>query len=143
MLIDYFKAPDTPFIRAVSRIMMVASVRRIFVPGCKFDYMCVLESPEGFNKSSALITLYGPPWHTDNSILGMTNKELQETVAGKWCVECAELSGMNKGDVEKIKNQPSKIEELRPALPMVASALTRRALASFGGQQTIYNTSAH
>jgi predicted P-loop ATPase len=112
MLIDYFKSPDTPFIRAVSRLVMVASVRRIFEPGCKFDYMTVLESPEGWNKSQSLITLYGTAWHTDNSILGMSNKELQETVAGKWCIECAELSGMRDAkSVEKIKNQLSKIED--------------------------------
>jgi len=111
MLIDYFKAPDTPFIRAVSRIVMVASCRRIFEPGAKFDYMTVLESPEGYNKSQSLIALYSPQWHTDNSILGMTNKELQETVAGKWCIECAELSGMKKAEVEKVKNQLSKIED--------------------------------
>lgn len=111
MLIDFFGAPDTPFVRAVSRIVMVASCRRIFQPGAKFDYMTVLEGPEGYNKSSALMALYGSEWHTDNSILGMQARELQETIAGKWCVECAELSGMRKADVERVKNQLSKCED--------------------------------
>ena len=69
MLRDYFGAPDTDFIRGVSRIVMIASCRRIFEPGAKFDYMTVLESPEGFNKSSALAELYGPEWFSDQTIL--------------------------------------------------------------------------
>ncbi len=72
MLIDYFGAPDTPFIRAVSRIVMVASVRRIMEPGAKFDYMTVLESIEGLNKSSGLAALYGLEWFTDQKFLGST-----------------------------------------------------------------------
>jgi hypothetical protein len=111
MLIDYFGAPDTPFVRAVSRIVMVASVRRIYEPGCKFDYLTVLESPEGFNKSSSLRALYGAEWFTDNSILGLNAERLQETVTGYWCVECADLSGMRKAEVERVKAQLSKCED--------------------------------
>ncbi len=111
MLIDYFGAPDTPFIRAVSRIVMVASVRRIYVPGSKFDYMTILESPEGYEKSSSLRALYGAEWFTDNSILGLNAERLQETVMGYWCIECADLSGMRKAEVERVKNQLSKCED--------------------------------
>lgn len=111
MLIEYFGAPDTPFIRAVSRIVMVASVRRIFEPGCKFDYLTILESDEGFNKSSALCALYGAQFFSDNSILGLTAERLQETVTGYWCIECADLSGMRKADVERVKAQLSKCED--------------------------------
>jgi predicted P-loop ATPase len=116
MLIDYFKAPDTPFVRAVSRIVMVASCRRIYEPGCKFDYMTVLESPEGKNKSSALAMLYGAQWFSDQAILDLKDKELAENVRGRWCMECAELSGMKKADVEKIKAQLSRsADRTRPA----------------------------
>jgi predicted P-loop ATPase len=116
MLIDYFGAPDTAFIRSVSRIVMVASARRIFDPGCKFDYMTVLESPEGYNKSRALAKLYGEQWFSDQTILGLDDKQLAETLRGRWCVECADLSGMRKADVEKVKAQLSRFEDrTRPA----------------------------
>jgi predicted P-loop ATPase len=111
MLIDYFGAPATPFIRAVSRIVMVASVRRIYEPGSKFDYMTILESPEGFDKSTALRKLYGDEFFTDNSILGLNPERLQEAVTGFWCIECADLSGMRKAEVERVKNQLSKNED--------------------------------
>jgi predicted P-loop ATPase len=116
MLRDYFGAPDTPFVRAVSRIVMVASCRRIFEPGAKFDYMTVLESPEGYNKSSGLTTLYGPEWFSDQTILGLDDKQLAETLRGRWCIECADLSGMRKAEVEKVKAQLSRFEDrTRPA----------------------------
>jgi Virulence-associated protein E len=111
MLIDYFGAPDTPFVRAVSRIVMVASVRRIYAPGSKFDYLTVLESPEGYNKSTAIETLYGREWFTSNSILGLSNERLQEAVTGFWVLECADLSGMKKAEVERVKDQLSKYED--------------------------------
>lgn len=49
-LIDYAGAPDNPFVRAVSRIVLVAACRRIRKPGAKYDEMLILESPQGTDK---------------------------------------------------------------------------------------------
>ena len=107
-LIDYAGAPDTPFIRAVSRITLVASVRRVRHPGCKFDFMPVLESGEGMNKSGAMTLLYGEENFSDQSILGVSDKELMENLRGRWGVEAADLSGMRKADTDKVKAQLSR-----------------------------------
>lgn len=107
-LIDYAGAPDTPFIRAVSRLVLVASVRRMRSPGCKFDYMTVLESGEGKNKSLALATLYGDENFSDQSMLGIHDKEIMELGRGRWGWEAADLSGMRKADVDRIKAQLSR-----------------------------------
>jgi len=115
-MIDHLGAPDTPFVRGVSRIVLLASVRRIYQPGAKFDYMTVLESPEGFNKSSAIAALYGEDFFSDQTILGLDDKQLQETLRGRWAVECADLSGLRKAEVEKVKAQLSRItDRSRPA----------------------------
>ena len=115
-LIDYMNAPNTPFVRAVSAMTLTASVRRVRKPGTKFDYMTVLESPEGENKSSALAALYGAENFSDQSILGLTDKELQEAVRGRWGMEAADLSGMRRADVERLKAQLSRQEDrTRPA----------------------------
>jgi predicted P-loop ATPase len=91
-------------------------VRRILEPGCKFDYISVLESPEGYQKSSALAALYGPSNFSDQSILGLTDKELQEAVRGRWGMEAADLSGMRRAEVERIKAQLSRqVDRTRPA----------------------------
>ena len=52
-LIDYAGAPDTPYVRAVSRIVLVAACRRIRKPGSKYDEMLILESPQGTDKCLA------------------------------------------------------------------------------------------
>ena len=56
-LIDYCMAADMPFNRAVSRLVLIAAVRRVRKPGVKFDVLTVLESPEGFSKSMMLSVL--------------------------------------------------------------------------------------
>lgn len=103
-MIKYLGVDDTPLTRYVSKMVLVASVRRIMRPGCKYDYMIVLEGPENKGKSLALATLYGDEFFSDQTLLGLGDKELQEATEGRWCVECAELVGMKK-DVEKIKTQ--------------------------------------
>jgi len=52
-LIDYAGAPDTPYVRAVSRIVLIAACRRIRKPGSKYDEMLILESPQGTDKCLA------------------------------------------------------------------------------------------
>jgi predicted P-loop ATPase len=112
----YMKAPDTPFVRAIGEMVLVASVRRVRQPGCKYDYMIVLESGEGKNKSKALAALYGAENFSDQSILGISDKELQENLRGRWGVEAADLSGMRKAEVERVKAQITRqVDRARPA----------------------------
>jgi hypothetical protein len=59
LLIDYFGAKDTPLNRHIGKMMMVAAVRRVRSPGCKFDTMVVLEGPQGSGKSTAILILAG------------------------------------------------------------------------------------
>ncbi len=59
-LTTYCGAVDTELNRAIGRIALVALVRRARQPGCKFDQIIVLESPEGYFKSTALSILAGP-----------------------------------------------------------------------------------
>lgn len=115
-LIDYMKAPDTEFVRAVSEMVLVASVRRIRKPGTKFDYMTVLESPEGMNKSRALAVLYGAENFTDQAVLGASDKEIMENLRGRWCHESADLAHLRRAEIEKVKAQLSRqTDRARPA----------------------------
>jgi hypothetical protein len=66
-LIAYGGAENTAFNRAIGRIFLVADVRRVRQPGCKFDTLLVLESPaQGKNKSQAAeILAMKKHWFTD------------------------------------------------------------------------------
>lgn len=103
-LIDLAGAPDTSYVLAISRLVLVAAVRRIRQPGCKFDEMVILESAQGTNKSSALkILAVRDEWFADDLPLDGDTKKLIEQTGGKWIVEAGELKGMSRGDVAQLK----------------------------------------
>jgi predicted P-loop ATPase len=115
-LIDYCSATDTPLNRSVGRKVLVAAVRRVRSPGCKFDYLLVLEGDQGQGKSTMLKILAGEDNFCDNEILGSDKKEQQESVQGVWIYEIAELDGIHKSEVTKVKLFVSKtIDMARPA----------------------------
>lgn len=103
-LIDYAGAPDTPYVRAVSRIVLVAACRRIRKPGSKYDEMLILESPQGTDKSSGLRALaVNDDWFTDDLPLGSDTRRFIESTVGKWIVEAGELKGMGRSDINALK----------------------------------------
>jgi hypothetical protein len=102
-LVEFLGAKDTQLIRQIGRLVLVAAVRRARKPGTKFDHVLVLEGPEGRMKSTAIVILAGEDYFSDQTILSVSDREQQELVAGVWLYEIAELAGMTKGEVEKIK----------------------------------------
>jgi predicted P-loop ATPase len=96
-------APDTAYVRSISRKALIAAVRRIRKPGCKFDTMLILENEQGKNKSSAIrILAVRDEWFSDQLPLGAGAKEVIERTAGKWIIEAAELH-TRASDVEHLK----------------------------------------
>lgn len=100
----YLQADDTDYTRAVGTLMLVAAVRRVRLPGCKFDEMVVLESEQGKAKSSALAVLaVHDDWFSDDLPLSAEAKLVIERTQGRWIIEAGELSGMGKKGVEHLK----------------------------------------
>ena len=67
-LVDYAQAEDTSFTRAVGAIFLIAGVRRIRQPGCKFDTLLVLEGEQGSGKSSLGRVLAGGTRHNETGV---------------------------------------------------------------------------
>jgi predicted P-loop ATPase len=109
MAVTHFNCQDTPLNRAFLRKTMIAMVRRARQPGCKFDTIPVLESPEGMNKSTAWRVLAGDENFSDEAIIGKASREVQEQLAGIWVHENAELAGMRKADVDAVKAYASRM----------------------------------
>lgn len=115
-LVEYCGAADTPLNRAFGRKTLLAAVRRVRQPGCKFDFLLVLEGPQGQGKSTLIRVLAGEENFSDAEIIGGDKQEQQEAVAGVWLYEIGELEGMSKHDVTKIKLFLSKTHDrARPA----------------------------
>lgn len=103
-LTTYGSAEDKPFTRAVGALMLIAAVRRVRKPGCKFDELVVFESGQGTNKSQALqVIAVQSEWFSDNLPLGLNARETIEAMSGHWIIEASEMQGMKKNDIEKIK----------------------------------------
>lgn len=103
------QADDTPYVRAVSSIMLVAAVRRVRHPGCKYDEMVVWESSQGANKSSAAAALCPKrEWFSDDLPLSVDSKELIERTLGKWIIEASDLAGKRKTEIEQLKAMMSR-----------------------------------
>lgn len=100
----YLQADYSEYTRAVGTLMLVAAVRRVREPGCKFDEMLVLESAQGKAKSSALaIIAVHDDWFSDDLPLSAEAKLVIERTQGRWIIEAGELSGIGKKGVEHLK----------------------------------------
>ncbi len=127
-LITYCGAEDDEFNRTVSTIVLIAAVRRVRQPGCKFDEMLVLESPEGRDKSELIRMLaVNPEWFTDQMDLKLKGRETIEQSSGKWLCEIPELQGMRKAEIEQVKAWLSRrIDRGRMAYAMMVMEAKRQ-----------------
>lgn len=112
-LADYLGADDTPLVRAIGAKWMISGVARTFQPGCKADYVLVLEGVQGARKSTAFATLCpDPAWFTDAVPDLSREKAVAEIVcSGAWICELPELDSVARADVSAIKAFLTRQEE--------------------------------
>ena len=130
-LSTYAGAEDNEYTQAVGALTLIAAVRRVRQPGCKFDEMPVLEQPQqGTEKSSALAVLaVQEDWFTDDLPLNVEGKRVIETLRGRWIVEASELSGMRKADVEHLKAMLSRrVDRARMAYGRLPTEAPRQCI---------------
>lgn len=111
LLIDYLGAEDNGYTKAVIRKTLVAAVARIYAPGTKFDFILVLNGPQGIGKSTFFSHL-GGRWFSDSlTISDMRDKAAAEKLQGYWILELGELAGIKKMDVETVKSFISRTDD--------------------------------
>jgi len=103
----YMTAENSPYVRTVGRLFLIAACRRVRHPGCKFDECLVLIGKEGIGKSSGIKALVpNSSLFSDSLPLGQDPKQTVEKTEGVWICESAELVG----------NSPAKINEIKAFL---------------------------
>ena len=117
LLVRYMKADDTEYVRTVTKKTFTAAVARIYQPGIKFDCMLVLDGEQGIGKSTLFKELAGEEYFSDSLQLSdMDSKAAAEKIQGFWICEIAELAGMKKADIEKVKSfLSSSDDKFRPS----------------------------
>lgn len=97
----YAGATENAYTRAIGRKTLCAAVRRIFEPGCKFDYMLIIEGDQGIGKSQ-LVGVLGRLW-SGRITLDPHSKDTIHKMNGKWVIEIAELNGIKWSEANALK----------------------------------------
>ena len=139
ILIKYLSADNTEYARTVTRKTFVAAVARIYKPGTKFDSVLVLDGIQGIGKSTLFKDLVGDEYYSETlSLTDMNDKSGAEKLQGFWIMEIAELAGMKKADIEKVKAFLSTSDDkYRPSYGKTVESHPRQCIiiASVNGER--------
>lgn len=129
LLPTYLNAEESTYTAEVTKLTLIGAIKRVYEQGCKFETMLVLVSPEeGIGKSTLFAKLAGEDFFSDQFDT-LHGKESFEQLTGGWIIESAELEGMKKSDVNKIKQFLSKTrDKYRPAYGRVVENFKRRCI---------------
>lgn len=94
---------NNPYSQYVGTLMIVAAVTRAFIPGCKFDSLIILESPQGYYKSTLIRLLAGDKHYTSLNLAGH-DKDIVLKCQGNWFIELEEMAAFSKRDINSLKS---------------------------------------
>ena len=116
-LSTYLGVEESVYVRAVGRMFLIQMVARVLRPGCKGDYMLILESPDqGEGKSTVCEILAGKEYFSDSLPKLEHEKDAMQHLRGKWLLEIGEMAAMSRSDADQIKHFVSKTSDrFRPS----------------------------
>lgn len=97
-----YGATDDELHQKIGSNWLKGLVKRIIDPGCKFDYVLVLEGEQGIRKSTSFSVLAGPLGHVETT-LTTDNKDFYMQFLGNAIVEFSEGESLSRTEVKRMK----------------------------------------
>jgi len=98
------------YLARVGTWVVMAICARVMSPGCKFDYMLVLESPQQGLFKSTLAERLSLGWFADTGLV-LGDKDSYQNLQGVLVYEWGELDSLSKAEVTKVKQFISSRED--------------------------------
>ena len=130
-------APKDVYHTAVAKNWLMGAVKRAMEPGCKFDYVLVLEGPQGTRKSTLFATL-GGDWHVE-STASTDNKDFFMQLQGKLIAEFSEGEALSRTEVKRMKAIiTTQVDRYRAPYSRVSQDFPRRCIFAMTTNQDEY-----
>jgi len=114
-LATYMGSAEDRYHSEVGRMWLVSAVARVMMPGCKADYLLVLEGKQGKRKSSALRALAGE-WTLEGLPDLRDQPRAASQIQGKWICEIPELHAIKGASVTLVKQwTTTQVDSFRAA----------------------------
>lgn len=136
-LVQTYGTPNDIYHKAVGSNWLKGLVKRITEPGCKFDYVLVLEGEQGTKKSTSLYVL-GGSWHVETA-MSTDSKDFFMQFAGKAIVEFSEGETLSRTEVKRMKAIITmQTDKYRPPYERSSQEFPRRCVFAMTTNQTEY-----
>ncbi|MBP6946295.1 MAG: bifunctional DNA primase/polymerase [Candidatus Pacebacteria bacterium] len=100
-LVNTYGVEENEYHRSVGSNWFKGMAKRMLVPGCKFDYVLVLEGPQGSKKSTSLGVL-GGAWHVETTG-SPDSKDFLMLLQGNLIIEFSEGETLSRGEIKQLK----------------------------------------
>lgn len=125
-LSEYCKTQENDYTKAIGQKVLLAALSRIYNPGTKFDYVLVLEGPQGIGKST-FVSILGKYWYGD-ILIDPYSKDTVDALRGKWIIEISEME-CAKREVTALKRFISCVSDrVRPAYARTTQDFPRQCV---------------
>jgi predicted P-loop ATPase len=123
----YAGARPDKYTSEVAEKTILQAVKRVFEPGCKADYVLILEGTQGVGKST-LIEILGGKWYAD-IVIDPHARDTADAMRGKWFVEFSEMEVTRRADAQALKAFITrKVDRFRLAYARRAKDLPRQCV---------------
>lgn len=132
-----YGTPNDAYHKAVASNWLKGLIKRIVEPGCKFDYVLVLEGEQGSKKSTSLHVL-GGNWHVETT-MSTDSKDFFMQMQGKAIVEFSEGETLSRTEVKRMKAIITmQSDKYRPPYERVSQDFPRRCVFAMTTNQEEY-----